>query len=541
MQRYLIQRLILVIPTIWLVVSLLFLALRALPGDFVTRKLSNLENQGAEQRESEIIGYIEVEDTTHRVITGDTLESIALSNETTVSELLAQNPDLDTSEDLRPGARIVIIPGTLLQQVAVSQKVSLPEEAETGVQLLIDRNPEINFPLYQGKPFAEVGTILTIRDSLTLEELAHVNRIDASDILAVNPTGSASNPEGELTAQTQLIPTSLVVADEGDTLEDIAAAYGREVDELTMANRGIDAAAPLEAGAQIHVPSDKIVTPTTKITEANIRNRLGIDKPLGQQYIDFLWETVRLKFRPSFQTQEGSLDIFLRALPRTLHLNVYALVVALVIAIPVGILSAMRQDRPLDYALRGFAILALAAPSFWIATMMIFVVTPGGISEAGIWSIPLTSEEARSVFTSFTGALALYSIPAVAGGIAAGAGLMRITRSELLEVLRQDYVRTAWSKGLRERTVIRRHAMRNALVNVMSVLGLQIAALLGGNIILELLFNIPGIGLLLIQRINQADLPVVQTMVFFFALFIIIVNIVIDIAYAVVDPRIRYT
>lgn len=541
MQRYLIQRLILVIPTIWLVVSLLFLALRALPGDFVTRKLSNLENQGAEQRESEIIGYIEVEDTTHRVITGDTLESIALSNETTVSELLAQNPDLDTSEDLRPGARIVIIPGTLLQQVAVSQKVSLPEEAETGVQLLIDRNPEINFPLYQGKPFAEVGTILTIRDSLTLEELAHVNRIDASDILAVNPTGSASNPDGELTAQTQLIPTSLVVADEGDTLEGIAAAYGREVDELTMANRGIDAAAPLEAGAQIHVPSDKIVTPTTKITEANIRNRLGIDKPLGQQYIDFLWETVRLKFRPSFQTQEGSLDIFLRALPRTLHLNVYALVVALVIAIPVGILSAMRQDRPLDYALRGFAILALAAPSFWIATMMIFVVTPGGISEAGIWSIPLTSEEARSVFTSFTGALALYSIPAVAGGIAAGAGLMRITRSELLEVLRQDYVRTAWSKGLRERTVIRRHAMRNALVNVMSVLGLQIAALLGGNIILELLFNIPGIGLLLIQRINQADLPVVQTMVFFFALFIIIVNIVIDIAYAVVDPRIRYT
>ena len=541
MQRYLIQRLILVIPTIWLVVSLLFLALRALPGDFVTRKLSNLENQGAEQRESEIIGYIEVEDTTHRVITGDTLESIALSNETTISELLAQNPDLDTSEDLRPGTRIVVIPGTLLEQVAVAQKVSLPEEADVGVQLLIDRNPDTNFPLYQGKPFAETGSILTIRTSQTLDELAHVNRIEASDILAVNPTGSASNPDGELTAQTQLLPTALVVAEEGDTLEGIAAAFNRDIETMSMANRGIDPSAALEAGIQIHIPSDKIVTPTTKITEANIRNRLGIDKPLGQQYIEFLWETVRLKFRPSFQTQEGSLDIFLRALPRTLHLNVYALVVALVIAIPVGILSAMRQDRPLDYALRGFAILALAAPSFWIATMMIFVVTPGGISEAGIWSIPLTSEEARSVFTSFTGALALYSIPAVAGGIAAGAGLMRITRSELLEVLRQDYVRTAWSKGLRERTVIRRHAMRNALVNVMSVLGLQIAALLGGNIILELLFNIPGIGLLLIQRINQADLPVVQTMVFFFALFIIIVNIVIDIAYAVIDPRIRYT
>ena len=540
MQRYLIQRVILVIPTLWLVISLLFLALRALPGDFVTRKLSNLENQGAEQRESEIVGYIEVVDTTHRVIGGDTLESIALRNDTTVSVLLAQNPDLDTTAEMKPGTRVIVIPGRLLEKISVVEKVSLPDEAAQGVQLLIDRNPDINFPLYQGKPYAEVGTILIIRDTLTLEELAHVNRIDASDILAVNPTGSASNPDGNLSAETPLIPTAQLITEEGDTLEGIAVAYSRALEDVTTANRGIDPSEPLAAGLAIHIPSDRIITPTTKITEANIRHRLGIDKPIGTQYIDFLWETIRLKFRPSFQTQEGSLDIFLRALPRTLHLNIYALAVALTIALPVGILSAMRQDRPLDYILRGFAILALAAPSFWIATMMIFVVTPGGISDSGLWSIPLTSEEARSVFTSFTGALALYTIPALAGGLAAGAGLMRITRSELLEVLRQDYVRTAWSKGLRERTVIRRHAMRNALVNVMSVLGLQVAALVGGNIILELLFNIPGIGLLLIQRITQADLPVVQTMVFFFAAFIILVNIIIDISYAVIDPRIRF-
>ena len=541
MQRYLIQRLILVIPTLWLVVSLLFLALRALPGDFVTRKLANLENQGAEQRESEIVGYIEIEDTTHRVISGDTLEAIALENSTSVSALLELNPDLDTSGDLRAGTQIVLIPGTLLERIVVSEQVSLPEDVEQGVQALIDRNPDTDFPLYQGKPYARSDTVLTIRTEVTIDELAHVNRIDASDVLAVNPTGSASNPDGDLAASTVLLPSALIVADEGDTLEGIAAAFNRDLDALTNANRGVAPAEPLAADQAIEIPSDKIVLPTTKITEANIRNRLGIDKGLGTQYLEFLWETVRLKFRPSFQTNEGSLDIFLRALPRTLHLNIYSLIVALVVALPVGILSAMRQDRPLDYGLRGFAILALAAPSFWIATMLIFVVTPGGISESGIWSIPLTSEEARSVFTDFTGALALYSIPAVAGGIAAGAGLMRITRSELLEVLRQDYVRTAWSKGLRERTVIRRHAMRNALVNVMSVLGLQIAALVGGNIILELLFNIPGIGLLLIQRINQADLPVVQTMVFFFALFIIIVNIVIDISYAIIDPRIRYT
>ncbi len=540
MQRYLIQRLILVIPTLWLVISLLFLALRALPGDFVTRKLSNLENQGAEQRQQEIIGFVEIEDTTHRVIAGDTLESIALGEETTVSDLLALNPDLDTSAELRPGTQVVLIPGELLEQVAIAKSVSLPEESELGVQLLIDRNPEINFPLYKGKPYAETGTILTLRTSQTLTELAYVNRIEASDILAVNPTGSESNPDGELTAETQLVPTALIEVEEGDTLEGIAAAFGRDIDAMTSANRGIGATDPLEAGQMVLIPSDRIVTPTTKITEANIRHRLGIDKPLGTQYLEFLWETIRFRFRESFQTNEGSLDIFLRALPRTLHLNVYALIVALIIALPVGVLSAMRQDRPLDYGLRGFAILALAAPSFWVATMLIFVVTPGGISESGIFAIPLTSEEARSIFSDFGGALALYSIPAVAGGIAAGAGLMRITRSELLEVLRQDYVRTAWSKGLRERTVIRRHAMRNALVNVMSILGLQIAALVGGNIVLELLFNIPGIGLLLIQRINQADLPVVQTMVFFFAFFIILVNIVIDISYAVIDPRIRF-
>ena len=342
-------------------------------------------------------------------------------------------------------------------------------------------------------PYAETGADVLLFEEITIEELAYVYRIEATDILAANATGTPTNPEGALRADTVL-----------------------------------------RAG-------DDIILPTTKITEASTRRRLGIDKPLGQQYAEFLWNTVRLDFGTSFQTNEDSFDIFIRALPRSIHLNTYSFLVAVLIAFPVGVLSAMRQDRPIDYGLRTFAILALAAPSFWIATMLIFVVTPGGIAEGGLWSIPLTDEDARSIFTSVDGFFALYTIPAVAGGIAAGAGLMRITRSELLEVLRQDYVRTAWSKGLRERTVIRRHAMRNASVNVLSILGLQLAALVGGNIILELLFNIPGIGLLLIQRINQADLPVVQTLVFFSALFVIAVNIVIDISYAVIDPRIRFS
>ena len=492
MQKYLIRRLLLVIPTVWLVISILFLVLNALPGDYVTIKLSNLEASGATKIEAEVVGELEVERTLHRVVGGDTLASIALKYEATVDDLLAVNPSLEADAELRPGSTIVVIDGQLLSAISRTSRMALPENTDDGVALLQERNPDVAFGTFAGQPFAPAGIILTLRESITFEELAEVNRIKPEDYMNVNQVGTPANEDGQLTPDTPLYP------------------------------------------------GDIFISPTREITEASIKNQLGIDKPLGQQYVEYLWDTVRLQFRPSFQTNEPSMDIFLRSLPRTLHLNAYALIVAVIVALPVGILSAMRQDQLLDYGLRGFAIMALAAPSFWIATMLIFVVSPGGIFESGLWSIPLTEESARSIFTSVEGFFALYTIPAVAGGIAAGAGLMRITRSELLEVLRQDYVRTAWSKGLRERAVIRRHALRNALVPVLSVFGLQLAALVGGNIILEVLFNIPGLGLMLLQRLYQADIPVVQTTVFFLALFVIIVNIVIDVSYALIDPRIRY-
>lgn len=493
MQKYLIRRFLLVIPTLWLVISILFLVLNALPGDYVTIKLSNLEASGATKIEAEIVGELEVERTLHRVVGGDTVASIAAQYGAAADEIVAVNPNIDAEAELRPGSTIVVIDGELLSSIARTSRLSLPEENEAGIALLRERNPDVEFGTFAGQPFAPAGVTLTLRESTTLRELAKVNRVAPEDYMNVNQEGTPANGDGSLTVDTPLYP------------------------------------------------GDLFISPTREITEASIKNQLGIDRPLGQQYIEYLWDTIRFQFRPSFQTNEPSMDIFLRSLPRTLHLNAYALIVAVVVALPVGILSAMRQDQALDYGLRGFAILALAAPSFWIATMLIFVVSPGGIFEGGMWSIPLTDENARSIFTSVEGFFALYTIPAVAGGIAAGAGLMRITRSELLEVLRQDYVRTAWSKGLRERAVIRRHALRNALVPVLSVFGLQLAALVGGNIILEVLFNIPGVGLMLLQRLYQADIPVIQTAVFFLALFVIIVNIVIDISYALIDPRIRYT
>ena len=493
MQKYLINRFLLVIPTLWLVISILFLALNALPGDYVTIKLSNLEASGATTQPTEILGEVEIERTLHRVIGGNTLESIALQYGVGVDDVLANNPRLDADSELSPGSSLIVIDGQLLSVISRRQRLTLPEDVEQGVALLIERNPGIDFPTFAGEPYAAAGVVLTLRTSTTINELAAVNRVTAEDYLNVNLVGTPSNPDGALTAETPLLPGATIIG------------------------------------------------PTRAITEAFVQHQLGIDKPLGVQYVEFLWDTIRLQFRPSFQTNEASIDIFLRALPRTLHLNAYALIVAIVVALPVGIVSAIRQDQAIDYGLRGFAIVALAAPPFWIATMMIFVVSPGGVFSGGLWSIPLTEESARSIFTSVEGFFALYTIPAVAGGLAAGAGLMRITRSELLEVLRQDYVRTALSKGLRERVVIRRHALRNAMVPVLSVFGLQLAALVGGNIILEILFNIPGIGVLLINRIYQADIPVIQTMFFFLALFVIGVNIVIDISYALIDPRIRYS
>ena len=491
MQRYLITRIVLLIPTIWLVISILFLCLRALPGDAVTRKLANFENRGAETSSDPIIGEVDVTDTTYRVLADDTLDEIALRHEISVQQLLANNPRVDASEPLRPGLRLVILPGQYLEQLAVRNQVVRAEDAVEGAVLLAQRNPGLNFPEFNGKAYAEKGVTLILRESTTVEEIAYINRIDPDVIMGVNPSGRHTNPDGALT------PTS-----------------------------------PL-------YPGDEIILPKTEISIASARHRLGIDKPLGVQYYEFLWDTIRLKFQNSFVSEENSLDIFLRALPQTLHLTVYSLIITLLVGIPIGVISAIRQDSWMDFGLRSFAILALAAPPFWTATMLIFLVTPGGVFDGGVFDIPLASVEARNIFDDFWGAVALYSLPAIAGGLAAGAGLMRITRSEMLEVIRQDYIRTAQAKGLRERIVIMHHALRPAFVNVISVFGLTLAAVVGGNIVLEVLFNIPGIGLLLYLRLLAGDIPVVQTMVVFFAIFVLLVNIVIDLSYPVIDPRVR--
>ena len=219
-------------------------------------------------------------------------------------------------------------------------------------------------------------------------------------------------------------------------------------------------------------------------------------------------------------------------LPVTVQLGLMAIVIGLVIAVPVGIYSAIRQDTAGDYVGRSLAILGLATPNFWLATMVIvFPAIWWG------WSPPL-------VLVSFAedplGSLAGFAIPSLILGTYLSAATMRMTRTMMLEVLRQDYIRTAWSKGLLERAVILRHAVKNALIPVVSLVALQVPILVGVSVIIENIFNLPGLGRLLVNALSIRDYPIVSGVNLVFAIVVVAVNLVTDLSYALIDPRVRY-
>jgi peptide/nickel transport system permease protein len=265
-----------------------------------------------------------------------------------------------------------------------------------------------------------------------------------------------------------------------------------------------------------------------------VRKDLGLDKPVVQRYFIYLGNLLRGDFGISYQTRESALQGMKEGLPYSLQLALMSLVISILTSIPIGIISAIRQDSLIDYVLRVFAILVLAMPNFWIATMALLYVVRWNLWEVPISSAPLLWEDPGA-------SMRLFIIPAVVGGLASGAGVMRLLRSQMLEVLRQDYIRTAWAKGLRERVIIIRHALKNALVPVVTVLGLSLAGLLSGNVVFENLFAIPGVGRRILAAIVARDVPVVQAFVLVIATFIVFVNLAIDLLYGVLDPRIRYS
>ena len=209
-----------------------------------------------------------------------------------------------------------------------------------------------------------------------------------------------------------------------------------------------------------------------------------------------------------------------------------AIVIGLLIALPVGVYSAIRQDTAADYLGRSIAIIGLATPNFWLALLvMIYPALWWGWAPS-MRMIPFTVDPVRN--------LGMFIIPAAIVGTAMAASTMRMTRTMMLEVLRQDYIRTAWSKGLKERVVIIRHALKNALIPVITLVGLQLPILVGGAVIVETIFSLPGLGRLFVDALNSRDYPVIQGINLFFATAVVGINLMIDLAYAFLDPRVRY-
>ena len=263
------------------------------------------------------------------------------------------------------------------------------------------------------------------------------------------------------------------------------------------------------------------------------RALLGLDKSMVEQFLTWMGSLAHLDFGQSLWTGNSIIDEVWVRLPLTLELAVFASAFAVVIAIPLGIVAAVKQDTWIDYAIRIFSVGGLAMPSFWIGIMLVL----GTITLFG-WAPPL-------VYTSFfddpIANLSQLVLPAISVGYRYSAVSMRMTRSTLLDVLREDYVRTARAKGLRDTIVVVRHALRNALLPVITVVSLEFAFLIGGLVVTEQVFNLNGIGKLLVDAVAHRDYPLIQALVLLLSAVFVLVNFAVDMLYVVFDPRIRYS
>ena len=264
----------------------------------------------------------------------------------------------------------------------------------------------------------------------------------------------------------------------------------------------------------------------------DLRAKLGLDRPIPVQYAAWIGKIARGDFGESLWTRRPVVGELARRLPVTLMLGGMAIAVAIVIGIPIGILSAVRQDGVLDFFGRSAAILGLSIPGFVQAIVVILL--------PAMWWGWTPLMRFVDVSTDPTGYLLQFVLPAIILGIASAAAIMRLTRGMLLEVLRQDYVRTAWAKGLRERVVVLKHSLKNAIIPVVTVLGLQVAQIAGGAVIIETIFGLPGMGQFLVDSIVQRDYPVIQGINLLIVMIIVTINLLVDLTYAVIDPRIRY-
>jgi len=268
------------------------------------------------------------------------------------------------------------------------------------------------------------------------------------------------------------------------------------------------------------------------VSRAQVEQLLGLDKPVYIQYFSWIGKAVQGDLGTSLWQKRAIAPDILRKIPISLELGFLAILTALCISLPIGIYSAVRQDTIGDYIGRSVAILFIAVPSFWLATMVVVFPASWWGWSPPVQYVPITQD--------FGSNLQQFIIPSVIMGMVMSGTSMRMTRTMMLEVLRQDYIRTAWAKGLRERVVVIRHALRNALIPVVTIIGMQIPVLLGGSVIMEQIFSLPGMGRFMIDALNRRDYPIISGINLCMASVILCVNLTVDLTYSFLDPRIKF-
>lgn len=264
--------------------------------------------------------------------------------------------------------------------------------------------------------------------------------------------------------------------------------------------------------------------------KANIEKELGLDQPIPVQYANWIIGLVQWDLGFSYVSEMPAIDEIGPRVPITAKLAVLALGFSILFGLPLGVISAVKQDTALDYILRIISLSGLSLPSFWLGLLILM----GFVSFLG--TIPIYTDPPETLWDE----LLLYSIPAAAVGFRSSALIMRLTRSSMLEVLSQDYIRTARSKGASENAVNYSHALKNAVLPVTTIIGIEAAFLIGGLIITETVFNIPGVAHFLVEAILMRDYPIVQSLAMLIAVVVVVINFAVDMLYATLDPRIKY-
>ena len=279
--------------------------------------------------------------------------------------------------------------------------------------------------------------------------------------------------------------------------------------------------------ADILFDSAGMVNPADKV---QLEHELGLDRPIAVQYAAWIGGLLQGDLGYSYKSERPAIEEIAPRIPITATLAALALAFSVLLGVPLGVVSAVRQDTGLDYFLRVLSLGGLSLPAFWLGLLILM----GFVAAFG--TIPIYTEPPKTLGA----ALAVYSVPAAAVGLRSSALIMRLTRSSMLEVLRQDYIRTARAKGAGEGSIHYHHALRNAILPLVTVIGIEAAFLVGGLIVTETVFNIPGVARFLVEAIRWRDYPVVQSLAMFIAVIVVSVNFIVDLLYAVLDPRIRY-